>query len=60
MDFVVASKTLDVFEDIIYKINMELIEEIHKKFLSDLDFEELKAIVEGRKKKKFVINFKEN
>ena len=60
MDFVVASKTLSVFEDIIYETNLELIKEIHAKFLSDLDFEELKTILDGRKKKQFIINFEEN
>ena len=60
MDFVVASKTLSVFEDIIYETNLELIKEIHAKFLSDLDFEELKIILDGRKKKQFIINFEEN
>ena len=60
MDFVVSSRTLNVFEDIIYETNLELIKEIHAKFLSDLDFEELKIILDGKKKKQFIIKFEEN
>lgn len=60
MDFVVSSKTLNVFEKIIYQICLNLLKEIHKKFLSDLDFEELKTILDGREKTKFIIKFEEN
>lgn len=60
MDFVVSSKTLNTFEKIIYDTNIELLKEVHKKYLPELDFEELKNIVDGKKKKKFVIKFEEN
>ena len=57
MDFVVSSKTLNVFEKIIYQICLNLLKEIHKKFLCDLDFEELKTILDGKEKTKFIIKF---
>jgi|TARA_B100000902_G_scaffold344914_1_gene350600 hypothetical protein len=60
MDFVVSSKTLNTFEKVIYETNLELLREVHTKFLSELDFEELKSILDGKKKKKFVIKFEEN
>ena len=60
MDFVVSSKTLNTFEKIIYDTNIELLKEVHKKYLPELDFEELKNIIDGKKKKKFVIKFEEN
>ena len=60
MDFVVSSKTLNTFEKIIYDTNIELLKEVHKKYLPELEFEELKNIVDGKKKKKFVIKFEEN
>ena len=49
MDFVVSSKTLNTFEKIIYDTNIELLKEVHKKYLPELDFEELKNIVDGKK-----------
>jgi len=55
MDFSVSSQTLSCLEEVIYEINMELLEEVHKKFLSDLDFSELKAILDNKKKKKFIV-----
>ena len=55
MDYSVSSFTLDSLEQMIYNINVELLKEIHKKFLSDLDFNELLVILEAKKKKKFII-----
>ena len=55
MDYSVSSFTLNSLEDMIYNINVELLKEVHKKFLSDLDFNELLVILEAKKKKKFII-----
>ena len=52
MDFTVSSNTLSCLEETIYEINLELLKEVHQKFLSDLDFSELETILENRKKKK--------
>ena len=51
MDFTVSSNTLSCLEETIYEINLELLKEVHQKFLSDLDFSELETILENRKKK---------
>lgn len=58
MDYAVSSFTLETFEDLIYNINIEVLKEVHKKFLSDLDFQELVNILENKKKKKFIIKEK--
>lgn len=55
MDYYVSSQTLDCLEEVIYEINLELLKKVHKKFLSQLDFQELVNILEGTKKKKFKI-----
>ena len=55
MDFSVSSQTLSCLEDVIYEINMELLKEVHTKFLSDLDFSELQIILDNKKKKKFIV-----
>lgn len=55
MDFSVSSQTLSCLEEVIYEINIELLKEVHKKFLSDLDFSELKVILDNKKKKKFIV-----
>jgi hypothetical protein len=55
MDYSVSSFTLDSLEQMIYNINVELLKEVHKKYLSDLDFNELLVILEAKKKKKFII-----
>ena len=60
MDYAVSSFTLDSLEEMIYGINIELLKEVHKKFLSDLDFEELIVILQNRKKKKFIIKKEKN
>ena len=58
MDFSVSNKTLTHLEDVIYSCNLELLKEIHEKFLSDVDFKELQNILDGKKKKKFIIRIK--
>tara|TARA_B110001469_G_C9624963_1_gene311873 strand:+ start:109 stop:288 length:180 start_codon:yes stop_codon:yes gene_type:complete len=55
MDYSVSSFTLNSLEDMIYNINVELLKDVHKKFLSDLDFNELLVILEAKRKKKFII-----
>lgn len=55
MDFTVSSQTLSCLEEVIYDINMELLKEVHTKFLSDLDFSELQVILDNKKKKKFIV-----
>lgn len=60
MDYAVSSFTLDSLEEMIYGINVELLKEVHKKFLSDLDFQELIVILENQKKKKFIIKKEKN
>ncbi len=55
MDYAISSHTLDSLEKTIYQTNLELLKEVHRKFLSDLDFEELEIILNNKKKKKFVI-----
>ena len=60
MDFAVSSKTLDCLEKVIYNSHIKLLEKIHQKYLSDLDFEELKKILDGEKGITFVIKSKES
>lgn len=57
MDFYVSSETLDCLEDVIYDINIKVLKEVHKKFLTKLDFQELVYILEGFQKKKFKIDY---
>ena len=45
MDYYVSKDTLDCFEKVVYDINIKLLKEVHKKYLKDLDFEELKNIL---------------
>ena len=47
MDYYVSKDTLDCFEKVVYDINIKLLKEVHKKYLKDLDFEELKIILDG-------------
>lgn len=54
-DYSVCSSTIKSLEEMIYDINVNLLKEVHKKFLSDLDFEELIVILKNKKKKKFII-----
>jgi len=56
MDYYVSKDTLDCFEKVVYDINIKLLKEVHKKYLKDLDFEELKKILDGVTKKTYTIN----
>jgi|TARA_Y100000389_G_C17128727_1_gene349125 hypothetical protein len=56
MDYYVSKDTLDCFEKVVYDINIKLLKEIHKKYLKDLDFEELTNILDGVTKKTYTIN----
>ena len=56
MDYYVSKDTLDCFEKVVYDINIKLLKEVHKKYLKDLDFEELKIILDGVTKKTYTIN----
>ena len=40
---------------VVYDINIKLLEEVHQKYLKDLDFEELKIILDGIVKKTYHI-----
>ena len=51
-EFDIASGTLTLLEKMVNDRMIELLKEVHSKFLSDLDFEELTSILEGIKKKK--------
>lgn len=55
-DYFVSKHTLEGLEKMMYNLNVELLKQVHKKFLSDLDFEELLIILEDRKKPKFIID----
>nr|QDY52057.1 hypothetical protein 3_36 [Mimiviridae sp. ChoanoV1] len=55
-DYFVSKHTLEGLEKMMYNLNIELLKQVHKKFLSDLDFEELLIILEDRKKPKFIID----
>lgn len=58
MDFTVSETTLQALEETIYDINLELLKEVHTKFLGNLDFQELQNILDGKKKKKFILKIK--
>jgi hypothetical protein len=59
MEFVISSKTLDSLEEVVRDSHIKLLEKVHKKFLSDLDFEELIKMVDGDKKIEFIMKNKE-
>ena len=58
-EFDIASGTLTLLEKMVNDRMIELLKEVHSKFLSDLDFEELTSILEGIKKKKYIIKHAE-
>ena len=60
MDYYVSKDTLDCFEKVVYDINIKLLKEVHKKYLKDLDFEELKKILDGVTKKTYTINISDS
>jgi hypothetical protein len=55
MDISISKNTLDVFEDVVDDIVLKCLQEVHEKFLSDLDFSELEKIRKQIKKKKFIL-----
>lgn len=55
MDYYVAKSTLTSLEKVIYDVNIKVLKEVHKKFLKDLDFEELKNILDNISKSTFSI-----
>ena len=55
MDYYIAQNTLNSLEKVIYDINIKLLKEVHKKYLKDLDFKELKVILDGVTKKTYHI-----
>ena len=56
MDYKVSSQTLDIFGEFVDDIIHQYIKELHDKFLSDMDIEELISIYKGIKKKQYKIN----
>ena len=55
MDYYISQNTLNSLEKVVYDINIKLLEEVHQKYLKDLDFEELKIILDGIVKKTYHI-----
>ena len=53
MDYYISQNTLNSLEKVIYDVNIKLLKEVHKKYLKDLDFEELKIILDGITKKTY-------
>jgi len=59
MDYYIAKETLSSLEKVIYDINIKVLLEVHKKYLKDLDFKELKNILDGITKKTYHIEIPE-
>ena len=55
MDYYIAQSTLTSLEKVIYDVNIKVLKEVHKKFLKDLDFDELKNILANVSKATFSI-----
>ncbi len=55
MDISISKNTLDIFEEVVDDIVLKCLQEVHEKFLSDLDFSELEKIRKQIKKKKFIL-----
>ena len=55
MDYYIAQSTLKSLEQVIYDINIKVLREVHKKYLKDLDFENLKEILDNVSKIKYHI-----
>jgi hypothetical protein len=60
MDYYISQNTLNSLEKVVYDINIKLLKEVHKKYLKDLDFEELKIILDGVVKKTYSIEVTDN
>ena len=55
MDISISKNTLDMLEEVVDDIVLKCLQEVHEKFLSDLDFSELEKIRKQFKKKKFIL-----
>ena len=55
MDISISKNTLDSLEEVVDDIVLKCLQEVHEKFLSDLDFSELEKIRKKAKKKKFIL-----
>ena len=55
MDYYIAQSTLKSLGQVIYDINIKVLKEVHKKYLKDLDFENLKEILDNVSKIKYHI-----
>ena len=60
MDYYISQNTLNSLEKVVYDINIKLLKEVHKKYLKDLDFEELKIILDGVVKKTYSVEVADN
>ena len=60
MDYYIAQSTLTSLEKVIYDVNIKVLKEVHKKFLKDLDFSELKNILDNVSKTTFNIEISED
>ena len=60
MEYYVSKETLECLEKVVYDINIKLLKEVHKKYLKDIDFEELKNILDGVKKKTYCVEISDN
>lgn len=58
MDYSISRDLLTQLEEVADHIVVEVLKEIHTKFLSDLDFSELEQIRKKHKKKKFILKKK--
>ena len=55
MDFSISKETLSMLEEVMDEVVLKCLQEVHQKFLSDLDFSELESIRKKLKKKKFIL-----
>ena len=55
MDISISKQTLMMLEEVMDDVVLKCLQEVHQKFLSDLDFSELESIRNKLKKKKFIL-----
>ena len=55
MDISISKQTLSMLEEVMDDVVLKCLQEVHQKFLSDLDFSELESIRKKLKKKKFIL-----
>lgn len=55
MDICISKQTLVMLEEVMDDVVLKCLQEVHQKFLSDLDFSELESIRKNLKKKKFIL-----